>query len=60
MLARCGREELQPSEEDRVVTSDESVQVIAEPQAEIYLGDVAELTEGIGRSSSEAKRQPYN
>ncbi|MFB8765473.1 albusnodin family lasso peptide [Nocardiopsis alba] len=43
-----------------MVPSDESVQVIAEPQAEIYLGDVAELTEGIGRSNSEAKRQPYN
>jgi hypothetical protein len=26
----------------------------------IDLGDVAELTEGVGKSRSEAKRQPYN
>lgn len=27
---------------------------------DVELGDVTELTEGVGRSSSEAKRQPYN
>jgi allophanate hydrolase subunit 2 len=31
-----------------------------EVQEEIDLGDVAELTEGVGSARSEAKRQPYN
>ncbi|WP_231640885.1 albusnodin family lasso peptide [Nocardiopsis sp. NRRL B-16309] len=43
-----------------MVPSEEHAPVTPEPQTEIDLGDVAELTEGIGKSSSEAKRQPYN
>lgn len=43
-----------------MVPSNEHAPVNPETQTEVDLGDVAELTEGIGRSSSEAKRQPYN
>lgn len=30
------------------------------PELVVELGDVAELTEGIGKDKAEAKRQPYN
>jgi len=38
------------------MTEPENTEVLEE----IDLGDVAELTEGVGKARSEAKRQPYN
>lgn len=40
--------------------SNDHAPVGPEPQSEIDLGDLAELTEGVGKSSAESKRQPYN